>query len=296
MATAARAEWPSDARSPRWKPPWWKLWPAAWRQACAADPSAGGLGRGRRFEQFFSPELSRHLTAQPDLLAGRQAEVSLLFCDVRGFSRLAEELGPAVSLELMGEILNALSDCVIAHQGVLVDYIGDEMFAMWVVWRINRGTPSWHARPAGHVAATGAIERQMAGAVRQALASRNRHEHRSRAVGNTGSNRKFKYGPLGTAVNLASRGQGATKYLRTDLLVTEFTHKKLDCAARVRRIGKVRVQNIAAPVDLYELPIGDPAGWDKLKSDYELALADFEAQRFRQAAANPQPVDLRISG
>ena len=46
-----------------------------------------------QFEQFFSPELARHLARQPDLLKGRNAEVTILFCDIRGFSRISERLG-----------------------------------------------------------------------------------------------------------------------------------------------------------------------------------------------------------
>jgi adenylate cyclase len=43
-----------------------------------------------QFEQFFTPELARQLAVQPDLLEGRDAEVTILFCDIRGFSRLSE--------------------------------------------------------------------------------------------------------------------------------------------------------------------------------------------------------------
>ena len=48
-----------------------------------------------QFEQFFTPELARQLALQPDLLKGRDTEVTLLFCDIRGFSRISERLGPA---------------------------------------------------------------------------------------------------------------------------------------------------------------------------------------------------------
>src|SRR5439155_25121529 len=84
-----------------------------------------------RFEQFFTPELSRQLEARPDLLKGRDTEVTLLFCDIRGFSRISERLGPAGTIEWLGAAMGALSDCVRAHAGVLMDYIGDELFAMW---------------------------------------------------------------------------------------------------------------------------------------------------------------------
>ena len=47
------------------------------------------------FEQFFTPELARQLLDHPDMLESRECEVTLLFCDIRGFSRISEKLGPA---------------------------------------------------------------------------------------------------------------------------------------------------------------------------------------------------------
>ena len=84
-----------------------------------------------RFEQFFTPELARELTLHPDLLEGRDAEVSLLFCDICGFSGIAEQLGPAGTMEWINDVLGAASECVLRRQGVLVDYVGDELLAMW---------------------------------------------------------------------------------------------------------------------------------------------------------------------
>jgi adenylate cyclase len=84
-----------------------------------------------RFEQFFTPELARQLTQHPDLLRGRDQEVTVLFCDVRGFSRISERLGPATTGEWFGEVLESLSDTVQQHHGALIDYIGDELMAMW---------------------------------------------------------------------------------------------------------------------------------------------------------------------
>ncbi len=103
-------------------------------------------------------------------------------------------------------------------------------------------------------------------------------------VGNIGSRYKFKYGPLGNAVNLASRVQGATKYLKCRLLVTEATHQQLGAEFATRRLCTVRVVNIEEPVRLYEVtPSGEP-GWAEIRHTYESALAAFEAQGFRRAA------------
>src|SRR5439155_13533558 len=84
-----------------------------------------------QFEQFFTPELSRQLAAQSDLLQGRDCEVTILFADVRNFSRASESLPPSQTLDWINDVLEVLSECVQAQRGVLVDYIGDAVMAMW---------------------------------------------------------------------------------------------------------------------------------------------------------------------
>ena len=63
-------------------------------------------------------------------------------------------------------------------------------------------------------------------------------------VGNTGSRQKFKYGPLGDTVNVASRVQGASKYLGADCLFTGSTLAALTAAPAKRRLARVQVVNI----------------------------------------------------
>jgi len=237
-----------------------------------------------RFEQFFTPELARHLAAHPDLLKGRDAEVTLLFADVRGFSRISERLGPAATVEWISDVMNALSECVLDHRGVLVDYFGDELLAMW-------GAPEEqpdHAQLACRAAVAmlgrlpGLNDRWRAVLQTPTALGIGLNTGIAR-VGNTGSPQKPKYGPLGNAANLASRVQGATKYFRTRLLVTGSTQAQLDASFQTRRLCKVRAVNISEPVDLHEVMPADQPG--DLARDYERALAAFEAKDFRQAVS-----------
>jgi adenylate cyclase len=102
-------------------------------------------------------------------------------------------------------------------------------------------------------------------------------------VGNVGTKHKFKYGPLGPTCNLASRVQGATKYLRVPVLVTGPTRAKLGDGFTTRRLTQAKVVNIAEPVDLVELASDPPPYWSDLRDGYEAALADFEAGRLIDA-------------
>jgi adenylate cyclase len=238
-----------------------------------------------QFEQFFTHDLALQLEKNPDLLKGRESEVTLLFCDIRGFSRISEKLGPARTLDWINDVMGALSEAVLAHQGVLVDYIGDELMAMW-------GAPSEQPEHASMAcrAALDMIARlpelshkwesilgeplELGVGINTGLAQ----------VGNTGTARKFKYGPLGTTVNLASRVQGATKHFKARLLITEGTRQAIDETFTTRRLGKVCVINIAEPVELYELFSADHPDRSALKEGYESALEHYLARNYRQAA------------
>jgi adenylate cyclase len=103
-------------------------------------------------------------------------------------------------------------------------------------------------------------------------------------VGEVGTEHKFKYGPRGHTVNLASRVQGATKYLRVPALITGATRAGLGDTFAARRLTRVRVVNIAEPVELYELTADVPAAAADLRAGYEAALAAFEANELGTAA------------
>ena len=105
----------------------------------------------------------------------------------------------------------------------------------------------------------------------------------SARVGNVGFERKFRYAPFGNTVNLASRVQGATKYLGASVVVTEATFQQLRSRPISRRLCSVRVVNIEQPVVLYELRPDDSLEAKQLCEQYEAALALYEQEKLPQA-------------
>jgi adenylate cyclase len=244
-----------------------------------------------QFEQFFTRELSSQLAREPDMLRGRDEEVTVLFSDIRAFSRISQRLGPSRTMEWVGDVLGALSECVLAHGGVLIDYVGDELMAMW-------GAPvrqEDHARRACRaaldmLARLPALNDHWREALGEATDLGIGINTGLARVGNIGSPFKFKYGPLGNTVNVASRVQGATKFLKARLLITQATHAQLDATFAARRVRRVRVVNISGPVDLYELDVPERDGWADLRAAYEKALDEFERGQFRLAARTLGPL------
>ncbi len=170
------------------------------------------------------------------------------------------------------------------YDGVVVDYIGDELMAMW-------GAPDDqpdHATRACRAALSmfGMLPKlndrwepilgeplNIGIGVNSGIAQ----------VGNVGSAIKFKYGALGNTVNMASRVQGATKYLKAPLLITDSTQAQLKNAFGTRRLCQVKVVNIAQPVTLFELIGPTNERQVGLIAAYERALEEFTKGEFRPA-------------
>jgi adenylate cyclase len=245
-----------------------------------------------QFEQFFSTELVRELERDPTLLEGRSQEITVLFSDLRGFTVLSQELGPQVTCRLVREMMETLTEHIVGHGGVIVDYAGDAILAMW-----NAPTPQPdHAFRACAAALdmVGAMTdmnerwRELAGGkltlgigINTGIAQ----------VGNTGSTRKFQYGPLGHVVNLASRVQDATKRLGLPLLITDATRELLPGEMAVRRLGRVRLPGVQDPIVLHELHgRGAPLQWQAQRAAYEVALEQYERGEWAKACQSLLPL------
>ena len=110
-------------------------------------------------------------------------------------------------------------------------------------------------------------------------------------MGNTGSLQKFKYGPLGHTVNLASRVEGATKQIGIPTLITGTTHVQLGGTFATRRLCTIRVVGIEGAIDLHELHAIEPSSeWKARSEEYEKALSSFEARRWSEACRTLAPL------
>ena len=239
-----------------------------------------------RFEQFQSRKLAEQLESQPDLLIGREVEVSVLFVDIRKFSKISESLGAATTFEWINDVMSVLSECVSETDGIIVDFVGDEIMAMW-------GAPDHqpdHAQRACLAALkmfeqVPGINLKWKAVLPEPFAIGVGINTGAARAGNVGSHRKFKYGPLGNTVNLASRVQGSTKYLRCPCIISEATRQRLGPEWFARRLCEVRVVNIQQPVPLFELTSGQSTNWTALRDNYEAALLAFNQREFRKSAA-----------
>jgi len=237
-----------------------------------------------QFEGFFSKPLAEALERDRTLLSARKRELTMLFLDLRGFSKIAERVQAGETYQFLSECLNRFTETVMKYEGVVIDYYGDGFAAMWNAPLDQPRHAELAARAALDMRAIVPELNEKYGEVLGAKVNVGIGIHTGEAqVGNSGSESRLKYGPRGHAVNLTSRVEGATKIVGASCLLTGSTRQKLSVDMHVRRICRAKLAGMSEAIDLYELGGTDPAdAWMMLRRDYEEALEHYENARYAE--------------
>jgi len=205
---------------------------------------AGGVGRAgldltrerrdraeitRIFGQYLAPDVVRRLAEAPEAvkLGGERRVITVMFCDLRGFTTLSERLtnDPETLVSVLNRALTVIGDAVLAHRGMIDKFIGDCVMG---IWNAPADDPD-HARHAiaaardavaGIAALSAALEAEGLPVRLACGAGINTGEA---TVGNLGSEKRFDYTAVGDVVNVAARLETLTKDLGTPILIAEAT-------------------------------------------------------------------------
>jgi adenylate cyclase len=87
------------------------------------------------FGRYVSPQIAREIVSRADAgelrLGGEQREVSVLFADIRDFTRISEQLSPEATVEMLNTYLSVVANAVIQHDGIVNKFGGDSIMAVW---------------------------------------------------------------------------------------------------------------------------------------------------------------------
>jgi adenylate cyclase len=207
-----------------------------------------------QFEQFFSAQMVRELERDPKLLAGRSQEVTILVGDVRGFAGMSERLGPETTCQVVRDVMERLTDRILEQGGVIVDYAGEGILAMWNAPIPQEDHVARACRAAlAMLAELPALNATWQETIGEPLGLDLGINTGSAQVGNTGSSRRLKYGPHGMTVNLASRLMTAAKKVGVPVVIPDSVRERLPRGFVSRKLGTVELKGISEPVPIHEL-------------------------------------------
>jgi len=226
------------------------------------------------FSQYVQKTVVDRILDHPERvrLGGVRRELTVLFSDIRGFSKFAEKLDPQVLSELLNDYLTPMTELVMRNGGMLDKYIGDAVMAVY-------GAPlDLPDHPACACRTALAMQREMT-ALNEQFRARGLPEFAigvgvnsgPMSVGNMGSQARFDYTVLGDAVNLAARLEGLTKEYRAAVIVGDSTRNAAGDEFVFRELDLVRVTGRAGTARIFELV--ETAERSTMSADYLAAFA-----------------------
>jgi adenylate cyclase len=205
------------------------------------------------FGTYVPPELVDEMVKDPDSynMKATSKELTVLFCDMRGFTKMSETMEPTALQGLLNDVFSRLTNVIRNNRGTIDKYMGDCVMAFW-------GAP---VDSPEHAALAVKTAMEMAHEVRKI-----NEEHRVKGmpeigvgiglntgmmcVGDMGSSIRKSYTVIGDSVNLGSRLEGLSKTYGVDIVVSEST-KKLAPDFAWQELDKVRVKGKDQAVSIF---------------------------------------------
>lgn len=209
--------------------------------------------------RYLSPVLADRVSQHPDQLklGGELRELTLMFSDIRGFTKISESLDPQALTGLINSFLTPMTQIIQDHDGFIDKYIGDCIMAFWNA-PIDVAS---HSKKA--ILAAYGMRRELR-RINRTFAAEAEKEDRPAVelktgvglnsgiccVGNMGSEQRLEYSVLGDAVNIASRLEALSPAYHVDLVIGEETASGAPSLALLE-LDQVRVKGKLLPIRIF---------------------------------------------
>jgi adenylate cyclase len=238
------------------------------------------------FGTYVPPELVDEMVKDPDSysMEAIERELTVMFCDMRGFTRLSEELEPTQLQALLNTVFSRLTHIIRSHRGTIDKYMGDCVMAFW-------GAPVETPEHANLAVVTALAMVKEVDAINR--------EHRAQGlpeisvgiglhtgkmlVGDMGSDIRRSYTVIGDAVNLGSRLEGLSKVYGCTIIASEATQRRAP-EFLWQELDRVRVKGKEQAVTIYRPSTDTAAASDQTKemSAWSGLLRAYRAQDWEQ--------------
>jgi adenylate cyclase len=249
------------------------------------------------FGRYVAPAVVEQLIANPEKLelGGEVREITVMFCDVRNFTSISEQMSAHELTTFINELLTPLSEIILAHHGTIDKFIGDAIMAFWNAPLDDPGHANRACRSGLEMAAK---MKDLNVQWQQRAESNGRAFNPVRigigintgncCVGNLGSTQRFDYSAIGDEVNTTSRYEGLSKVYGITVIAGQRTINESNGISALE-LDLIRVKGRAQPTHIYTLADLFHADADcirRLKSSHERFLAAYRSQQWESAESS----------
>jgi PAS domain S-box-containing protein len=204
----------------------------------------------RLFERMVSPAVIGQLDPDKLHLGGDKSEITVLFADIRGFTRFSEQVSPETLVSVLNRYLAAAADAILAQEGTIDKFLGDAVMAWF-----NAPIPQEdHALRA--VRAALGIRAAVQRLIRELPPEQHLHfgagiNFGEAVLGLVGTEKRLEYTAIGDSVNTAKRIQENTA--ANQILISESTYQAVADRITARPVDAIHAKGKREPVKVYEV-------------------------------------------
>lgn len=249
------------------------------------------------FSKYLSPDMVARVAENPGelKLGGDKRDLTLLFCDVRGFTTISEQFDAVGLTALINKLLTPLTNVILERQGTVDKYMGDCIMAFW-----NAPMDDDQHAYNGCLSALAMLGEM--GPLNERLKQEAVEEGRKHiplvvglglnsgecVVGNMGSDQRFDYSVLGDTVNLAARLEGQSKSYGMNVVLGPTTWAEVKDRLATIDLDFIQVKGKTSGTYIYGL-MGDAElmtvpQFIKIKEIIAQAMEVYRSQKFDEAA------------
>jgi adenylate cyclase len=209
------------------------------------------------FGKVVTPEIRNWLLQGNTNLGGETVCATILFCDIRGFTTLSEQINPKQVVSLLNKYFSRMEQCIVKHNGIINKYIGDAIMAIF-------GVPLANQNQAIDAYKCCLDMRKTLAELNKELKAENMPQlnfgiglHTGNVLaGNIGSTSRMEYTVIGDTVNVASRIESLCKEYNCDLLVSETTVESIvTCGGslpQLESMGETPIRGRKTTISIYK--------------------------------------------
>ena len=208
------------------------------------------------FALYVPADLVRRIIRSGEFTAraGQKQNVTALFSDIFDFTRICEQNSAEIVVSMLSDYFDLFSETVRCHGGVIIQFSGDSVFAVWNAPEADDSHIDHACQCALELAERiYDFNRRQASRGAPELITRFGLHTGAVMVGSVGAKDRLKYTAMGDAINLASRLEGMNKTFNTTILVSAAVVAGTRSAFCFRPLGSVRVKGRDEEVDVFEL-------------------------------------------